>query len=354
VREDVHMKWIFIILVITPILAFASTDNLSLSAYISQSEHQLLDTDDIENHAMVETAEQSLTALIESQGFDAQAHETESLPVLELLDVDSINLEHSFINTMTAQGQDSADFADQARADADNNNCGQSDDETTVCTNIMCTFGIVYGEWSQECTDNVLDMVLLRATTPPWDSLPTCKMVDELCNQVGRASRREASKDFCHGLSTEKRHSCLLGLEIGEEEAAIDYIERNNGDEELLETAQFERPHQSDEVQQETQDYSTSFLAVHVDPRYAQDETLFEDNGNYVPGQRLGQYLEARESGRSVLRVRQQLIRSGELRAVCADVPVDQFYNCNQFPDLPEQCWLEPNHESIVECLRQG
>ena len=339
--------------VVIPGLVLASADEISLSDFIDQGEQRLLEADEIDNISMVETTEQSLTVLIESQGFDAQVHETESLPMSELVDVDEIDLEHSFINTITSEGQDSADFADQARSDAATNNCGQDDDENTVCASVVCNFGLAFGEWSSECTDNVLDMALLRISTPPWESLPQCLMVDEHCNSAGRASRDEVTKDFCLDLPADKRHSCLLGLEVGEEEAAIEYIERNNGDPELLEMAQFERPQRTDETAQETQDYSNSFLATHVDSRYAQEESLFEGNGDNTPGQRLGQYLEARESGRSVSGSQQQLIRSGELRAECADVAIEQFYNCNQFPDLPEQCWSAPHHESIIECLRE-
>lgn len=348
------MKRIFVCIVLLSGLVTAA-EEVTLSEYIDQFDQHLNDVIDVQLDSLVQTSGQSLSELIDGQDFEAIVYDVDSLTTSDLADVAEITLEHSFINTMAYEGRDRSEFAHQASTNAKTNSCNQSKDENTVCTSVVCAFGLAFGEWSSECTENVLDMALLRVKTPPWESLPQCFMVDEHCSKAGKASPRALDNDFCDELeSAEKRHACLLGLEISDEEKALAYIERNNGDAELLELTEFERPQRTDEVEQEPQDYSSTFLATQVDPRYAQEHELFEPNGADGPGHALGHYIAARDNGVFVGNTRRELIQSGALRAVCADVPVEQFYNCNQFPDLPEQCWSSKNHESIVECVRHS
>ena len=330
--------------------ALWAADEIPLSEFISLSQPQLLDTSEMPVTSMIDVKEQTLSELIKNQEGSAAVHEIDDLLTESLSETSEIGFTQHFINSVSYEDDhDEAEHKKQANQDAKQNSCDKGDDENTVCANIICDFGSLMGKWSSECTQHKLDLVRLKALTPPWKKLPKCKMVDESCNDAGRASKKEVDNNFCDSITDlEKRHACLLGVEIGEEKTAAQYIERNNGDVSTLDVIEF------DLIEGEVQDHSNSFLVLHVDARFSHDDDLYKNNGGYVPAERLSDYLENRHNLTVASSIRQQLIDSDIMRSECADVTVDKFYNCNQFSNIPQRCWSAPNNESIAECVRES
>ena len=334
------MKIIFFCLVLVAFNACAA-DDIPLSEYIDQQrDGRLLETDEIPSSSMADVREKTLSDFIDSQGFDNTVIEIDQLPSESeyLQDTDAVGLEHDLVNNTEYQdNRDQSVFERQANHDAEENSCHRSRAEKTVCANLICNFGFAQGKWSSACTQHKLDLIFLQARTPPWEDLPTCKMLDGLCRVVGQASARRADSDFCKNISDSKeRHACMVGLETSEEEGASVYIEKHGGDTTALQSLEFEQT-------EEEREYSSSL--IDIDQRYAQEEQLLRSNGGQS-AQELSTYLENRSPS-----LARELIQSGILQSRCINVPLNEFYNCNQYPDVPEQCWSAPDHASVVQCL---
>lgn len=345
------VRRMFAIICLMPVSLW-SADEVPLVELIDANTHQQESEAQNTSASMINVQGQTLAELIESQALENSTVEASDLSVHNLLEVNEIDLNQSVVNTISYEDErDPAAFQQQASQDSERNSCKKSDDEKTVCANIVCDYGVTRGEWSSACTKHKLDLMLLNIQTPPWEDIPKCTMVSEICNKIGRASTREVDNSFCDSISDlKKRHACFLGREIGEKESAAQYIERHQVDISTLESIEFE---EVEEIQN-TQDHSDSFLATYVDSRFANDDDLFQSNGDSIPAQILGAYLQNRHNSTAVASLRQRLIRSGVMQEQCADVDHHQFYNCNQFHDLPRQCWSAPNNESIVECVRES
>lgn len=329
------MKQLLFILFFIPIIASANEEK-SLS--------ELIDSENLNSNEILDSSDITV--------------ESTELSTDDLQQAEEVELLQEFDNDIVYEDtKNSSEFQGQASSDARKNSCNKSSKENTVCANIMCDFGLLLGEWSSECTDWKKKLILLKAKTPPWKSLPNCVMVDENCNREGRASKKSADKDFCNEIEDlEKRHTCLLALEVDEKDQAADYIVRNGVDETALEQIAFDET--------ESSELANNFLIASVDPRFARDEELFETytyydsddehESSFVPINYLNYYMENRGDSGRVWHVRNELIKSGIMRSVCADVAFDEFYNCNRFPYLPQQCWSAPNNESIAECVREN
>ncbi len=332
-------------LLLLGLLAFNvyAADEVPLSEYIDQQqEGRFLDTSEIPSSSMADVQEKTLSEFIDSQGFDDTPIETDQLPSdSEILqDTDEIDLDNEFVNNLEYQDErDQSEYEQQANHDAEANSCPRSSEEETVCANVICDFGLTMGEWSSACTQHKLDLMLLKMRTPPWEDLPTCKMLDGACRVIGEAFAQEADGDFCNKISDPKeRHACKVGLEASEEEGASAYVEKHGGDTTALDALEFE------ETEEEHKNQSP---LVQFDQRYANEERLLKHNGGRS-AQNLSSYLENRNP--SLARV---LIQQGVLQVRCTEVELDEFYNCNQYPDLPPQCWSAPDHESVVQCLHK-
>lgn len=91
--------------------------------------------------------------------------------------------------------------------------CPLPSDEKLVCAVVMCDFGLVFGEWSPECTQYKKDFAVYLATLGFWDKPPKCKLRDEKCAKVGNASKPKADASTCSGFSGNKSH-CMRGVAI--------------------------------------------------------------------------------------------------------------------------------------------
>ena len=318
------MNRAFLCLVFLTFNIFAA-DEIPLSEYIDQQqEGRLLDTSEIPSSSMADVQEKTLSDFIDSQGFDSTPIETDQLPSESerLQDTDEIDLEQEFISNLEYQNDaDQSEFEQQANHDAETNSCPRSSEEETVCANVICDFGLAMGEWSSACTKHKLDLMLLQMRTPPWEDLPTCKMLDGACRVVGEAFAQEADSDFCDKIvDAKERHACKVGLETSEEEGASAYLEKHGGDTTALEALEFE----------ETEgEHSNTSSLVQFDQRYAQEKRLLQRNGGRS-AQDLSSYLENRSPS-----LARELIQQGILQSRCTDVALNEFYNCNQYPDLP-------------------
>lgn len=289
----------------------------------------------------------------------------------ELLDTDDITLQHKAGDEgefeARVEAMEASLFEGQAKNDAEKNGCKQNRFEKVVCANIMCDFGLIMGEWPGECTDYKLKLIEEMAKLMPWEDPPNCIRRDKDCNNKGKAGKAEADEDFCNQMADlSERHQCLMALDMSNERGATEYIERNGGSTDGIEDIEF--------VDENPAEVGTDFLVNNVDPRFNFEEELthnyhdryrkcnslgfncgwrWRDTG-IQPMAELNFYLEHRDDPAYASQVQQKrdlLISRGTMLEHCANVPFDQFFNCNFYPDLPQQCWTAPNHEAIAECV---
>lgn len=316
--------------------------------------------------------------------FSVLAHAGDEIPVEELIDTKTIMDSYEFESTDAVDYQHSADdvdlaiktyeeinsedYEDQAVDDAEKNSCDQGRHERIVCANIMCGFGAGMGEWPSECTDYKRLLIEVLATYPPWKSPPKCFMRDKDCNKSGRAKEADADEEFCMSMSDNKeRHQCMMALETTTQEGAEDYVQRNGGYSEGLEDIEF--------IEKDPVDVATEFL-LSVDERFAYRDDLVPNTSNFCDPyieydcvfstvepetsemEKLSYFLENKDKPTmkdswEMEETKHALIIEGTLTEKCIDVPLEEFYNCNFYPDLPQQCWAVKDHQSIVECIEE-
>ena len=279
----------------------------------------------------------------------------EVLSVDDLMAVEDIELSHEYDNPILYEDSTDKDgFKAQASRDASINSCNKSSKENVICANIMCDFGLLLGEWSDECTDWKLKLALLKASTPPWKSLPRCVTVDSSCKNQGLGHASSLDEAQCLKFSDiEKRHTCLLALELDDKDRASDFVERHDTDVQSLEALEFD--------DSESIEVDPDFLIDHVDARFIDAQELYKPftyygydrDVTFIPAAYLSYYLRHRDDPGMVYTVKSVLIKSGVMPSVCSSVAYDQFYNCTQFPDLSPECWSERNHEAIFYCERR-
>ena len=99
-----------------------------------------------------------------------------------------------------------------ARNFIDDNSCEMSNKEVSVCAVIVCDFGLLFGEWSSECTDH--KWKLIRWASNPFSSLPKCFDRDSNCERNGAGRSAEISQDDCDLMHTDiERETCELALD---------------------------------------------------------------------------------------------------------------------------------------------
>lgn len=337
------MKFAIFVALLIPILSYAGEEK-SLS--------DLIDSNHVSNDGLVDASD---------------------INTGELLDTDDITLHHQAGDEgefeARVEAMEASLFEGQAHEDANKNSCNKGRDEKIVCANIMCDFGLIMGEWPGECTDYKLKLAEVVAKTPPWKSLPKCFFVNKSCKNSGRAKEAKADEEYCNQMSDlAERHQCLLALDMTNERGATDYIERNGGSTDGISDIEF--------VEGNPAEVGTDFLVNHVDPRFNFEHELTrnytewykkcskfgfkfncrwrERDTGIQPMAELNFYLEHRDDPAYASQVRQKrelLISKGTMLEHCANVPFDQFFNCNFYPDLPKQCWSAPSHEAIAECV---
>ncbi len=316
--------------------------------------------------------EKSLSDLIDANHVsDNGLIEAEDLSTDELLNTGDITL----LNEVGDEGEyeirvealESELFEGEAREDAKNNSCKKGGKEKVVCANIMCDFGLILGEWSSECTDYKLKLAEAIATTPPWKSLPSCILVDKSCKKSGKAKKADADEDYCNKMADlSERHQCLMALDMTNKKGATEFIERNGGNSDDVNGISF--------IDSDPEEIGTDFLVNAVDPRFNFEEELTQNytdkkkkcswgglkckwrdvDTGIQPMAELNFYLEHRDDpsyANQVQERRELLISRGTMLEHCASVSFDEFFNCNFYPDLPQQCWTAPNHEAIAECV---
>lgn len=263
---------------------------------------------------------------------------------------------------------DPNNFKDQASRDSENNSCKKSKKEKLVCANMMCDFGILYGEWSHECQDIKVDFLVAKATLPPWKSLPTCLMVDKNCNGRGKARKAEVDENFCHNMPTlSERHQCLMAKDMSHKKGANQYIEENGGDISTTDGIEF--------IKSDPVEIGSNFLVNNVDNRFNYKYELTKNYRNsrkkckfgkykckwvsydtgIQPMAELDFYLKNRDNPayQSIAKEKWNLlVTRGTVRSSCVNVPYNEFYNCNYFPDLPRRCWSSKTNKAITECLK--
>lgn len=324
------MKNLFLLLSLSTFSAFAA-DQITVSDYIDN---------DLE--------------LIEASELDRGA----------LLDTDSINL-----NDMPPAPEyeapeiDQASFESAANENAQNNNCGTSKKEDIVCANIMCDFGALMGEWPSECTDYKLKLAVEKAKLPPFKKMPKCFMRDKSCARGGRANKNAINEDTCNSMAlASERHACLLGLELNEQEGAEKYLANNDASDSDLSAVPFRQAPASESAE----DGEAEFLTTFVDERFSDREDAeltYQVRGAWFFKRDIGTgesemdtlnyFLEFRDNPEKQAEVGEAkalLIKTGALLEQCSNVPYNEFYNCNYYPDLPRACWTLTSHSDIALC----
>lgn len=316
--------------------------------------------------------EKSLSDLIDANHInDNNLIEAEDLSTDKLLNTGDITL----LNDVGDEGEyeirvdvlESELFEDEAREDAENNSCKKGGTEKVVCANIMCDFGLILGEWSSECTDYKLKLAEAIATTPPWESLPSCILVDKSCKESGKAEKANADEDYCNKMADlSERHQCLMALDLTNKKGATEFIVRNGGNSDDVNGISF--------LDSDPEEIGTDFLVNSVDPRFNFEEELTENytdryrkcnslgfncgwrdrDTGIQPMTELNFFLEHRDDPAYASEVQEKrdiLVSRGTMLEQCENVSFSEFFNCNFYPDLPQQCWTAPNHEAIAECV---
>jgi len=270
----------------------------------------------------------------------------------------------------TIADQAGQDTINQAHQDANDNGCDSSKKENIVCANIMCDFGLIMGEWPSECTDYKLKLAIEKAKLPPWKKLPKCFMKDTSCKKSGRARKSEVTRENCDDLPTaSERHGCRLSLELDEQEGAEEYLTDNGADADVLDDVEFR------EVEEQEETFGDfTYLITNVDERFEEEVDLdtniivsngyFIGRGNYFRNNsgingidHLTFYLENRDDPTMTEEVedaRRLLVEGEVMRDECANIAFNEFYNCNFYPDLPQECWGETAEDQIAICARQN
>jgi hypothetical protein len=91
--------------------------------------------------------------------------------------------------------------------------CNIKSDEELVCSVVMCSVGLAISESRDECLKVNRDFAIYLATLGFWDKPPKCRMRDESCKKVGKATTASLSPEQCVELPTEdKQSACLAAL----------------------------------------------------------------------------------------------------------------------------------------------
>lgn len=318
--------------------------------------------------------EKSLIDLVnENTYLENEIIDTSQLNTGDLVDTDSIHLQNEVGDEgefeARVEAMEASLFEDQANSDAEKNGCDQNSFEKIVCANIMCDFGLIKGEWPGECTDYKLKLAKKMLTLMPWEDPPNCIKRDKDCNDAGKANKSTADENYCNQMSNlSERHKCLMALDMNNKKGATEYVERNGGDASILNDVEF--------IDAEPAEIGSEFLVNIVDPRFNFEEELTynymerykkcskfgfkfncrwrERDTGIQPMAELNYYLEHRDNptySTQVIQKRELLISKGTMLEHCANVPFNQFFNCNFYPALPQQCWSAPNHEEIAKCV---
>lgn len=108
--------------------------------------------------------------------------------------------------------------------------CYLPSDEKLVCAMVMCDFGKIYGEWSQECRSYEVEFAHYLATLGFWDKPPKCEMRDDSCAKNGRAQKVSVSPSTCNNLGTDaEQKSCLDGIALYENDGGQPTLSLCNG-----------------------------------------------------------------------------------------------------------------------------
>lgn len=242
--------------------------------------------------------------------------------------------------------------------------CAMDYKEKVVCANVLCDFGLIRGEWSDECTDWKVELAIESAKLPPWKSMPQCIKRKSNCAGDGPATKEETSKADCEAMTDpEMKQGCLLGLSMGTQEGGADYIERNGQDGGMASDevyAQLPPPVEPVDV---TYSIGMDYLITNVDERFSdrvelmtaeiKDPLEFITYG--IADDIFHKYFVAVETGD----VSKQsyyssiLIADGHMRDECSSVSAAEFYNCNYNPDIPKACWALHYEEQLITCMNE-
>jgi len=111
-------------------------------------------------------------------------------------------------------GANAADFESDAKQKSKDHSCPMKSDEKLICANVMCDFGLIMGEWSDECKQYKKDLAIYLATLGFWDKPPKCFARDSTCKKDGKVKKNTVATTVCEDEAGNIDENCLKGVNV--------------------------------------------------------------------------------------------------------------------------------------------